>query len=205
MSILTKYDFLPISEIADEVNVSLAEHPRLVVTAPPGAGKSTLLPLTLLESLPEGKILMMEPRRIAARQVAERMASMLGDHVGETVGYRVRFDSRVSTGTRIEVITEGIMERMLIDDPTLEGVSAVIFDEFHERSLSSDLTLALTREIQNVIRPDLKILVMSATIDADALCRQMDARAIHSPGRCHNVRIYWKNVGVMWRSLPFTA
>ncbi|MBD5227732.1 MAG: ATP-dependent helicase HrpB [Bacteroidales bacterium] len=191
MSILTKYDFLPISEIADEVNVSLAEHPRLVVTAPPGAGKSTLLPLTLLESLPEGKILMMEPRRIAARQVAERMASMLGERVGETVGYRVRFDSRVCTGTRIEVITEGIMERMLIDDPTLEGVSAVIFDEFHERSLSSDLTLALTREIQNVIRPDLKILVMSATIDADALCRQMDARALHSPGRCHNVRIVY--------------
>lgn len=191
MSISAKFSHLPISAIAGEVNRSLAEHPRLVVTAPPGAGKSTLLPLSILESMPEGKILMLEPRRIAARQVARRMASMIGEDIGSTVGYRVRFDTRVSDVTRIEVITEGILERMLIDDPTLDGVAAVIFDEFHERSLSSDLTLALTREIQNVIRPDLKILVMSATIDAETLAGKIDARHLHSEGRSYEVQIQY--------------
>ena len=191
LDIAEKFSHLPISGIAPEVCRSLHQHPRLVVTAPPGAGKSTLLPLALLESIPEGKILMLEPRRIAARQVAERMASMLGESVGATVGYRVRFDTRVSSSTRIEVITEGIMERMLVDDPTLDGIEAVIFDEFHERSLSSDLSLALTREIQNVIRPDLRILVMSATIDATSLSMQLDAPHLHSPGKCHDVRIIY--------------
>lgn len=190
MSILIrgKYGDLPIAAIADDVQASLAEWPRLVVTAPPGAGKSTLLPLSLLEKMTEGKILMLEPRRIAARQVAERMAAMLGEKVGKTVGYRIRFESRISNETRIEVITEGILERILVDDPTLEGVEVVIFDEFHERSLSSDLTLALTREIQDIIRPDLKILVMSATIDANSLTRKMDARHIYSPGKCFEVK-----------------
>ena len=191
MRIREKFAQLPISEIADEVCDSLVTHPRLIVTAPPGAGKSTLLPLALLERIAEGKILMLEPRRIAARQVAERMASMLDQKVGQTVGYRVRFDTKVSAATRIEVITEGIMERLLVDDPTLDGVEAVIFDEFHERSLSSDLSLALTREIQSVLRPDLRILVMSATIDADALTRRIDARHLHSPGRCHEVKIIY--------------
>lgn len=189
MKIADKYSQLPISEIADEVNVSLGRHPRLVVTAPPGAGKSTLLPLSILESIPEGKILMLEPRRIAACQVAERMAEMLDEKVGDTVGYRMRFDSRVSPLTRIEVITEGILERMLIADPTLDGVEVLIFDEFHERSLSSDLTLALTREIQNLIRPDLKILIMSATIEADSICRKLDAPLIESPGKIFDVKI----------------
>lgn len=188
MKIGEKYGDLPIAAITDEVSASLAEWPRLVVTAPPGAGKSTLLPLSILEKMTEGKILMLEPRRIAARQVAERMAAMLEEKVGKTVGYRVRFESRISNETRIEVITEGIFERMLVDDPTLEGVEVVIFDEFHERSLSSDLTLALTREIQDIIRPDLKILVMSATIDADSLTRKIDARHIHSPGKCFEVK-----------------
>ena len=189
MKIRERYRELPIAAIADEACASLAECPRLVVTAPPGAGKSTLLPLALLESIPEGKILMLEPRRIAARQVAERMADMLGEKTGATVGYRVRFESRVSASTRIEVITEGILERILVEDTTLDGVAAVVFDEFHERSLSSDLTLAIIREIQSVIRPDLKILVMSATIDAESLCRNIGACHIHSPGRCHEVEI----------------
>ena len=189
MRIQDKYAELPVAGIAEEVCASLAEWPRLVVTAPPGAGKSTLLPIALLEHLEEGKILMLEPRRIAARQVAERMAAMLDEPVGQTVGYRVRFDSKVSAKTRIEVITEGIMERLLVDDPTLDGVAAVIFDEYHERSLSSDLSLALTREIQNVLRPDLKILVMSATIDAEALCRKTDARHLDSQGIRHEVKI----------------
>lgn len=189
MTIKERFIEYPVSQVADEVCASLAEHSRLILTAPPGAGKSTLLPLVLLEKIPEGRILMLEPRRLAARQVAMRMAAMLGEEVGQRVGYRVRFDSRVSDATRLEVITEGVMERMLIDDPTLEGTAMVIFDEYHERSLSSDLSLALVREIQGVLRPDLQILVMSATIDGGALSKALDAPYIHSSGRCHNVEI----------------
>ena len=137
---------LPAFQIADAINSTLKESANLVVTAPPGAGKSTVLPLTLLEATPQGRILMLEPRRLAARQIAERMASILGEPVGKTVGYRVRFENKVSSETRIEVLTEGILTRMLIHDATLEGVSAVIFDEFHERSINSDLALALTRQ-----------------------------------------------------------
>ncbi len=143
---------LPASHIAEKVNEALASHQALVITAPPGAGKSTLLPLTI-QAAQEGKILMLEPRRLAARQIAERMASILGEPVGQTVGYRVRFDSKISASTRIEVLTEGILTRMLIDDATLDGVSTVIFDEFHERNINSDLALALTRKAQDIIRP----------------------------------------------------
>ena len=155
----------------------LGDMARGVVCAPPGAGKSTVLPLMLLERMPRdgGKILMLEPRRLAARQVAERLAANLGETAGRTVGYRIRFESRVSEATRIEVLTEGVLTRMLVDDPTLEGVSMVIFDEFHERSLVSDEALALTREIQSLLRPDLRIIIMSATIDATAICQALDA------------------------------
>lgn len=191
MRIIDRYGWLPVAAVADRVNESLAAKPRLVVTAPPGTGKSTLLPLAMLEEIPEGKILMLEPRRIAARQVAERMASMLGESCGETVGYRVRFETRVSAGTRIEVLTEGVMERMLVADPTLDGVAAVIFDEFHERSLASDTALALTMETQDVIRPDLRIVIMSATIDADGLCSRIGAPHVDSPGRMHEVRLIY--------------
>lgn len=191
MNIIEKYSELPVSVIAGEVCTALAAHPVLIVTAPPGAGKSTLLPLALLEQIPSGKILMLEPRRLAARQVAARMASMLEEPLGKTVGYRVRFENCTSSDTRIEVITEGILERMLVDDPTLEGVQYVIFDEYHERSLSSDLSLALTREIQNIIRPDLRILIMSATIDAEHLTRTLNARHIHSPGKNFDVDIIY--------------
>ena len=126
---------LPAFAIAGEVNDRLRAGNRLIVTAPPGAGKSTLLPLTILFDLPcEGKVLMLEPRRIAAREIAARMAWLLDEPVGKTVGYRIRFESKVSRQTRIEVLTVGILARMLIDDPTLEGVAAVIFDEFHERT-----------------------------------------------------------------------
>ena len=187
MELLKYKQTLPAGSIAGQVNESLRGVPRLVVTAPPGAGKSTLLPLTILEELEEGKILMLEPRRLAARQIAERMAQMLGEGVGQTVGYRMRFDNKVSASTRIEVITEGILSRMLIDDPMLEGVSVVIFDEFHERSLFSDLALALTREASQVVRPDLRILIMSATIDATAIGQTLDAPVIESEGRMHDV------------------
>ena len=180
---------LPVSAIAAEVNASLKVTPRLVVTAPPGSGKSTLLPLTILEDLPLGKVVMLEPRRAAARQIAMRMAQMLGEKPGETVGYRMRFESKVSAATRIEVVTEGVMERMLIDDPTLDGVAVVIFDEFHERSLTADLTLALTREAQNVLRPDLGIVVMSATMDTEALCRALDAPLIEAQGKLYDVSV----------------
>ena len=182
---------LPVMEIAGAVNRALADSSRLVVTAPPGAGKSTVLPLTILEGLaaPGAKILMLEPRRLAARQIAERMAALLGEPVGQTVGYRIRFESRVSARTRIEVLTEGILTRMLVDDPALEGVGVVIFDEFHERSLASDVALALTREAQSLLRPDLRIVLMSATIDADAICRALDAPLIESAGRMFPVEI----------------
>ena len=183
---------LPASQIAVGVNAALHTNSSLVVTAPPGAGKSTLLPLTILSSLGEGeKILMLEPRRLAARQIAERMAQMLGEQVGETVGYRVRFESRVSKRTRIEVLTEGILTRMIVDDATLDGVSVVIFDEFHERSINSDLALALTRQAQQIIRPDLKIVIMSATIDASNICAALKAPLIESEGRMFPVELHY--------------
>ena len=180
---------LPVGTIAGKVNSLLTEHSRIVVTAPPGAGKSTLLPLTILDSITDGKVIVLEPRRIAACGIAERMASMIGERVGETVGYHVRFDTKVSRNTRIEVVTEGILTRMIVDDSTLDGISAVIFDEFHERSLASDVALALVREVQQLLRPDLKIVVMSATIDADAICRAIDAPLLVSEGKMHEVEI----------------
>ena len=183
---------LPASQIAVGVNEALHTNSSLVVTAPPGAGKSTLLPLTILSSLGEGeKILMLEPRRLAARQIAERMAQMLGEQVGETIGYRVRFESRVSKRTRIEVLTEGILTRMIVDDATLDGVSVVIFDEFHERSINSDLPLALTRQAQQIIRPDLKVVIMSATIDTSNICAALQAPLIESEGRMFPVELHY--------------
>lgn len=187
---ITKYIHeLPVGEVAAEVNAALRQKPRVVVTAQPGAGKSTLLPLTIMTDTPEGRILMLEPRRLAARQVAQRMADMIGERVGQTVGYTIRFESRVSGRTRIEVVTEGILQRMLVDDPTLDGISVVIFDEFHERSLYSDIAYALTLEAQRLIRPDLKIVIMSATIDTDYICRRFDAPLIESKGRAYDVEI----------------
>ncbi len=175
---------LPAYGIAEQVNESLKENHQLVVTAPPGAGKSTLLPLTIAQSLTDdGRVIMLEPRRLAARQIAERMAHLTGEEVGRTVGYSIRFESRTSAETRIEVVTEGILTRKLIADPTLEGVSVIIFDEFHERSIFADTALALAREAQQVLRPDLRIVIMSATIDATAICRLLDAPLIESEGR----------------------
>lgn len=194
---------LPAAEIAEQVNTLLIDHNRLIITAPPGAGKSTLLPLTMLEGLTETDkqeaknqnassqptIIMLEPRRLAARQVAHRMAELLGEEVGDTVGYRVRFDSKVSECTRIEVVTEGMLTRRLVEDPTLEGVNIVIFDEFHERSLQSDLALALVREAQSILRDDLRIVVMSATIDTAEISAALNAPVIESRGRMFPVEI----------------
>ena len=187
--VIQRAGHLPAAEVAGEVCKAMARHESLVVTAPPGAGKSTLLPLAMLADSPgQGRILMLEPRRLAARQIAERMAALLGEPVGKTVGYRVRFDQRVSGDTRVEVVTEGILTRMLVGDATLDGVDTVIFDEFHERSLNSDLALALTRQAQQLIRPDLRIVVMSATIDADDICRMLHAPLVESQGRMFPVR-----------------
>ena len=184
---------LPASAIADSLNRALSVNSSVVVTAPPGAGKSTLLPLTMMlgDALPQrtSKILMIVPRRIAARQIAERMAGTLGEKVGKTVGYRMRFDTKVSEETRIEVVTEGILTRMLVNDATLEGVGLVVFDEFHERSLHSDLALTLTRQCQTLLRPDLKIVVMSATIDTSLICQALQAPLIESQGKMFPVEV----------------
>ncbi len=185
---------LPAYDIADQVNEQLRSYNSLIITAPPGAGKSTLLPLTMLSRVPDDKrILMLEPRRLAARQIAERMSDMLGEEVGQTVGYRIRFETRVSDRTRVEVLTEGILTRMLLSDNELKGVAMVIFDEFHERSLFADVALALCRECQQILRPDLKIVIMSATIDASLLAEKLTAPVVESAGRMFPVEIL--NVG----------
>ena len=158
---------LPIHAVLDELKAALAGNPSAVLVAPPGAGKSTVTPLALLDQpwLSGGKLLLLEPRRLAARAAAARMASTLGEAVGQTVGLRVRLQSKVSAVTRIEVVTEGVFTRMILDDPALEGVAGVLFDEFHERSLDADLGLALALDSQGLLRPDLRLLPMSATLD----------------------------------------
>lgn len=196
-SINSQASTLPALSIADSINQTLKESANLVVTAPPGAGKSTLLPLTILEGMnSKGKILMLEPRRLAARQIAERMANLIGEPTGKTVGYRVRFENKVSAETRIEVLTEGIFTRMLVNDATLEGIDAIIFDEFHERSIHSDLALALTLQAQHIIRPDLKIIIMSATIDTSFICQKLQAPLIECAGRMFPVRTVYAEADV---------
>lgn len=184
-------EMLPAAAIAGPLNEALLTSQAAIVTAAPGAGKSTLLPLTILKGLPanSGKIIVLEPRRVAARQIASRMAWLLGEAVGQTVGYRIRFESKVSGETRIEVVTEGVLTRMLIDDPTLEGISVVIFDEFHERSLNTDEAFALTRQCQELLRYDLRIVVMSATIDTSALAAVLHCPVLQSQGKMFPVEI----------------
>ncbi len=177
---------LPIESVLPDLQKALSKHACAVLQAPPGAGKTTLVPLSLIDSdwLAGRRIMMLAPRRLAARAAARRMANLLGEDVGQTVGYRVRMDSRVSAATRIEVVTEGVLTRMLQGDPSLEGVGLVIFDEFHERSLDADLGLALCCDMQGVLSPDLRLLVMSATIMAEPVAAMLgDAPVIDCPGR----------------------
>lgn len=182
---------LPISAIVPDVINALKTNQCVVITAPPGTGKSTFLPLEIQKQCDQ-KILMLEPRRLAARSIATRMSDMLQQRVGQTVGYRVRFESVVSDHTKIEVLTEGILTRRLQTDNELKGVSVVIFDEFHERSLNADLALALVRECQQILRPDLKIVIMSATIDCDAIAQMLDAPVIVANTKKYDVEIFYE-------------
>jgi len=180
----------PIDDLLPRLLDSLAQTPRLVLEAPPGAGKTTQVPPALLTApWCTGRVLMLEPRRIAARAAAGFMAAQLREAVGETVGYRIRFEAKVSARTRIEIVTEGILTRMLQDDPTLDGISAVVFDEFHERHLASDLGLALCLDVQSALRPDLRIVVMSATLDGERLAGYLPAPRLSAEGRSHPVAI----------------
>ena len=168
---------LPIVAALPALRAALAAHARVVLEAPPGAGKTTVVPLLLLAAdwrPPADKILVLEPRQLAVRAAAARLAHLLGEPVGHTVGYRVRLDSKVSKETRVEVITEGILTRMLQDDPALEGVACVVFDEFHERSLNADLGLALTLDAQAVLRPELRIPF--------AFCAAVSNASLSAPG-----------------------
>ncbi|MBK5961954.1 ATP-dependent helicase HrpB, partial [Rhodoplanes elegans] len=181
---------LPIDDALPALTAALATRDAAVLVAPPGAGKTTRVPLVLAAEpwARAKKILVLEPRRLAARAAAARMAATLGESVGDTVGYRVRFGSKISGRTRIEVVTEGVFTRMILDDPTLDGVAAVLFDEFHERSLDADLGLALARDAQEGLREDLKLLVMSATIDGARIAKSLgDAPVVESQGRAFPV------------------
>ncbi|TAM11614.1 MAG: ATP-dependent helicase HrpB [Rhodanobacter sp.] len=181
----------PITPLLPEILASLAATPRLVLEAPPGAGKTTQVPLALLDAAWLGgrKVLVLEPRRIAARAADGFMARQLGEEVGATVGYRIRFESRISAATRVEVVTEGILTRLLQDDPELPGVGAILFDEFHERHLAGDLGAALALDVQAGLRDDLRLVVMSATLDGERIARWFDAPRLSSPGRSFPVRI----------------
>lgn len=183
---------LPISDRLDQLGMALEQCNRAVLSAPPGAGKTTIVPLHLLGQpwRGNGRIILLEPRRLAARAAASRMAGLLGESVGETVGYSMRLDNRISHRTRIEVVTEGVFVRMILDDPELTGVAAVLFDEFHERSLDADLGLALALDAQSALRPDLRIVVMSATLDIERIGQLLeDPPVIISEGRSFPVEI----------------
>ncbi|CUK05277.1 ATP-dependent RNA helicase HrpB [Ruegeria denitrificans] len=183
---------LPIDDAIPDLLTALKTTGRAVLQAPPGAGKTTRVPMAILEAgLSGGKIVMLEPRRLAARAAAERMADTLGQRVGATVGYRVRGEAKVSKTTRIEVVTEGILTRMLQSDPDLPGVGVVIFDEFHERSLNADLGLALCLEVTGALRDDLILLAMSATLDAEPVGQLMEAPLVTSEGRSYPVETCW--------------
>ncbi len=192
---MSRYDF-PINEIIPLLKTTLEKEPVIILQAPPGAGKSTVLPIQLLNEkwLGDKKIIMLEPRRLATRSVANRMASLLHESIGETIGYRIRFENRVSKNTKIEVVTEGILTRMLQNDNALDNVGLIIFDEFHERSLNADLALALCYQVQQVLRNDLRILIMSATLDGAKLSSLLNnAPILTSEGRQYPVSIQYLN------------
>jgi ATP-dependent RNA helicase HrpB len=184
-------DALPMRAALPALAAALADHPRVLLHAPPGAGKSTLVPIALLDAgwLARRKVLMLEPRRVAARAIAARVAQLLGEPVGRRIGFRTRLETRVGAETRVEVVTEGILTRMLQHDAALPGVGCVVFDEFHERSIHADLGLALALECQETLRPDLRVLVMSATLDVAPLARLLgDPPIVGASGRSFEVQ-----------------
>jgi ATP-dependent helicase HrpB len=186
---------LPVSAVLPRLLASLERGPNAVLIAPPGAGKTTLVPLALLDApwRNDRKILLLEPRRLAARAAARRMASLLGEEAGETVGYLMRMDRRMSAKTRIVVVTEGVLARMIVDDPELPDYAAILFDEFHERSLDGDFGLALSLDIQEALRPDLRLAVMSATLEGKRMAKLLgDAPVIESEGRAWPVEILYE-------------
>ena len=180
---------LPVRERAAEIAEALRRGSRLVLTAETGSGKTTQVPRLVLEAGLPGRVLVLEPRRLAARMVARRVAAELGTRPGERVGWRTRFDAAWSAATEIGFLTEGVFLRMLLEDPALRGVGTVVVDEFHERSLQADLAVAATCRLQSEVRPDLKLVVMSATLDAERLALQLNAERLHVPGRAHPVEI----------------
>ncbi len=183
---------LPVEAVVPELLAALERAGRAVLVAPPGAGKTTRVPLAMLEAGTPGRILVLEPRRLAARAAAERMAASLGERAGGRVGYRMRGAAAVSAATRIEVVTEGILTRMLQDDPSLPGVGAIVFDEFHERSIAADLGLAFALEARAALRPDLRLLVMSATLEAAPVAALMGgAPVVRAEGRAFPVETLW--------------
>ena len=180
----------PVEEKIGEIRRALAANRDVVLTAPPGSGKTTCVPPALLDEpwLRGKKIVMLEPRRLAARNCATYMARQRGESVGETIGYQVRLERKVSSRTRLEVVTEGLLTQRLLSDPELADVGLIIFDEFHERSLACDLSFALSLEVRRALRDDLRLLVMSATLDADEVVAHLgDAEAIHAEGRMYPV------------------
>ena len=194
---------LPVAEAIPQVKKGFISKNTLIIKAPTGAGKSTLLPIALLEEnwLKGKKIIMLEPRRLAAKTVAIRMADMLGEKAGETVGYRIRFEQKISKYTRLEVVTEGILTRLIHEDNTLDDVGLIIFDEFHERSIHADLAMAFSKEVQSVLREDLRILVMSATINMPKLAMQLNAVEVESKGRMFPIDVNYEG-DTDWQMLP---
>jgi ATP-dependent helicase HrpB len=196
---------LPIHAVLPELRAQLAGHEAVVLSAPPGSGKTTVAPLALLAEpwLAGRTILMLEPRRLAARLAAGFMAGQLGEEAGQTVGYRVRFEAKVSPATRVEVVTEGVLTRRMQDDPDLAGVGLVIFDEFHERSLQGDLALALCLDVMGGLRDDLKLLIMSATLDTEGVSQLLgNAPVVLGTGRSYPVEVEYSTGGQLLQPHP---